>query len=651
MTLSRSLKWITALLLTPVLLAVLFIALFGWNWLRAPIEQITLEKTGRQLVIAGDIKLKFGWPRPHLQTGAVTFANPAWAREKQMISADALDITIDLPQLLLRHIVLPEVQLQHPVIFLEQGSDERKNWLLDLNQQDDSARIRIDRLTLDQGQLGYDDAAQKTHVRAELSSTSTTPEFSGLTFSAHGQYKGLALKAQGSGGPVLGLRDESSPYPLKADFSVGDTGVKVSGSITSLLKFSAMDLQLDLRGKNLAQLFPLLGIAFPTTNSYATKGHLQHSATSWRYDKFSGHIGASDVAGNLQINTGGKRAALQAQLTAKVLDLADLAPLIGARPGRLQAARQAAPAVPSARPLPIAARVLPDLPFRTERWDSVDAEVSLSADTIRHSNELSLAKLAVHLSLRDSVLTLDPLNFGLAGGRLTGVISLNAQHPPILAKAQLSARKIELAKLFPAMALHQASIGRVNGEFDLAGAGNSVGRMLASANGKIGLVIDAGMVSKLLMEQVGLHLWEILSLNLTGDKQIKLRCAVADFDVRQGIMQTKALIFDTEVTTIIGTGSIDLAQEKLDITLNQKTKRTSPLALRSPILVRGTLAKPEVGVDKARVAARALGAIALGIVNPLLILLPLIDAGPGQDSNCAELLRETRAATPKGSKK
>ncbi len=650
MTLSRPLKWIAALLLVPVLLAVLFIALFGWNWLRAPVEQMTLDKTGRQLVIGGDIKLKFGWPRPHVHTGAVTFANPAWASEKQMISAEALDITIDLPQLFLRHIVLPEVRLKHPVIFLEQGSSERKNWLLDLNQQDDSASILIDRLTLDQGRIGYDDAAQKTHIRAELSTTSATPEFSGLTFGAQGQYKGLALKAQGSGGPVLGLRDESSPYPLKADFSVGDTGVKINGSITSLLKFSALDLQLALRGNNLAQLFPLLGIAFPPTRAYTTEGHLQHSGTSWRYDKFSGRIGSSDVAGSLQINTGGKRAAMQAELTSKVLDLADLAPLIGARPGRLQAARKAAPAAQTALPLPAQARVLPDLPFRAEHWDSVDAEVDLSATTIRRAKGLPLADLTVHLSLHDSVLILDPLNFGLAGGQLKAVISLDGRHDPIQAKAQVWAKEIQLAKLLPLVTLNKTSIGRINGELDLVGSGNSVGHMLASANGKFGLVVDGGLVSKLLMEEVGLHLWEILSLNITGDKQIKLRCAVADFDVHQGIMQTKALVFDTEVTTIIGSGNINLAQEKLDLTLNQKTKSTSPLALHSPIYVRGTLAKPEVGVDKVRVAARALGAIALGIVNPFLTLLPLLDAGPGQDSNCAELLRETRRA-PKDNKK
>jgi uncharacterized protein involved in outer membrane biogenesis len=147
----------------------------------------------------------------------------------------------------------------------------------------------------------------------------------------------------------------------------------------------------------------------------------------------------------------------------------------------------------------------------------------------------------------------------------------------------------------------------------------------------------------LMMEKAGLHLWEILSLNLTGDRLVKLRCGVADFDVKSGVMHTEALVLDTQVTTLIGTGSIDLAQEQLDLTFNPKTKNTSPVALRSPIYVRGSLAQPKVEIDKVRVTARAVGAVVLGAINPLLALIPLIDAGPGQDSDCAQLVRDARA--------
>jgi uncharacterized protein involved in outer membrane biogenesis len=637
-TLPRLFKWTAGLFVVPIVLFVLFVAIFGWNWLRAPIERMTLEKTGRVLAISGDIEVRFPGFRPRVHVGALTFANPSWTRERQMVTANAVEIAIDLPQLFLRNIVFSEIRLNRPVVFLEQGSDGRKNWLLDLNQQDEGARIRIDRLTLDQGQLGYDDAGEKTSIRAQLSTASTD---AGVVFSAQGQYKGLPFKARGSGGSVLAIRDESTPYPLKVDVIVGRTGVRAEGTITSLLKFSAIDMRLALSGESLDQLYPLLGIAFPTTRAYATKGHLLRSENTWRYEKFTGRIGDSDIAGTLRVDTGGKRPVIKAELISNVLALDDLGPIIGSRPGSVtQAAGEAVAPVATAS---ARGRVLPNMPFKTDRWDSVDAEVTLTAKTIRRAEALPLENLLTHLSLRDSVLTLDPLNFGVAGGQLNAVIGLDGRKNPVQASTRIRARKMLIAKLFPTVELSKTSIGQVNGDFDLKGEGNSVGRMLATANGKVRLVVADGEISRLMMEKIGLHLWEMLQLKVTGDQLIDLRCGVASFDVKKGTLYADALIFDTEVTTIIGTGSIDLEQEKLDLTLNQKTKNTSPLALRSPIYVRGSFANPDVEVDKARVAARGFGAIALGLINPLLALLPLIDAGPGQDSDCGQLVRDARA--------
>lgn len=629
MTLSRSLQWTGGILLAPAVLAILFIAMFGWNWLRAPLEHLALEQTGRVLTLRGDLTVSLGWPWPHLHAKAVAFANPPWAREAQMLTADAVDIAIDFPQLLRRQLVLPDVHLTRPVVFLEQGADGRKSWLLDRQQQDESARILIGRLGLDQGTLGYDDLTRRTSIRSTLSTEGSVPGDTGepgVVFTARGQYKGLALLARGRGGPVLAIRDESTPYALKIDATLGRTSVQAEGTVTSLLQFSAVDVQLALKGDSLDQLFPLLGLALPATPRYATQGRLVHQGASWRYEKFAGRIGASDIAGSLQVDTAGPRPALSGELVSQLLDIQDLGPVIGARTGRAGQAR-----------------VLPDLPFSTERWRSVDAQVTLRAKTLRRPKELPLEDLQVHLGLHDAVLTLDPLRFGVAGGQLDAVMTLDGRKDPIQAHAQVRARKILLAQLFPTVNLTQTSIGQINGEFDLTGRGNSVGRMLATSSGQVGLVVEGGEISKMLMEKVGLHLWEMLALQVTGDKRVKVRCGVADFDVRQGVMQAEALIFDTEVTTILGTGSIDLGQERLDLTLNPKTKNTSPLALRSPIYLRGSFGQPVAEVDKVRVATRALGAVALGLVNPLLTLIPLIDTGPGQDSDCRQLVRAARA--------
>jgi AsmA protein len=639
----RTLKWLASSVLALVILAVLFIAMFGWNWLRAPLEKKVFEQTGRALLIKGDLDVALGWPWPRVHARQVSFANPAWAAQPHMLTADEVAFSIHLPQLLAQRLKVSELHLVKPLVFLQRHADGRKTWLMDQNQQNDNARIDIDRLTLDQGVIGYDDTAEKTSIRAELSTASApagSQSAAGVNFVARGKFKGLPLVAKGSGDSVLALLDESTPYGLTIDTTVGQTRIQAEGHVTSLMKFSAIDMRLALSGDNLNQLFVLTGIALPATRDYVAQGHLVRKGNTLRYDAFSGRVGTSALGGWWQVKTGGKRPLLTGDLVSNQLTLEDLGPVIGARTGKLQAAIKAVEQTgPAGAVTPQSKRVMPDLPFKFANWDSVDAEVKFSAQSMRQASYMPLEALSTHLSLKDSVLTLNPLQFGVAGGQINAVIMLDGRHNPIQAKAQLQLKRLALAKLLPADQKGKASSSQIGGRIMLAGSGNSVGSMLAHADGTVGLLVSGGEISQMTMEKAGLHLWEIFRLTLTGDKQIKLRCAVANFDVKAGDMHANTLLLDTEVTTLLGTGNIDLAQEKLDLTLNQKTKNTSPLALRSPIHIGGNFAKPIIRVDPTRMAARALGALALGVINPLLALIPLVDAGPGQDSDCVQWLQ------------
>lgn len=627
-------KWLAfALLLLPVL-AMLWIAVFGWNWARGPLQRLTLEKTGRELTIAGDLSVSLGWPAARLTAGLVSFANPVWARERQMVAVDAVELSVDLPKLFRMHLAFPEVRLIRPRIFLEEAEDGRKTWLLDHDQSDETAHIPIGRLTLDHGRLGYDDARQKTSIRAEISTQQDQIASMGqgaVSFSASGLFRGLALAAHGSGASVLTLHDESMPYPLNFDATIGHTRIQAAGSVTGLTQFSAMDMRLTLSGDSMGRLYPLLGIAVPDTHPYVTAGRLVHQGRLWHYDKFSGQIGHSDIAGSLQLDVGAARPFLRGELLSQKLDVADLGPLIGAKDP------------PPAARVGAEVRLLPDLPFRTERWDSVDADITLYAKAIRRAKALPLENLRTRLKLQDAVLTLDPLDFGVAGGHLKTVLVLDGRHDPIQARARVAARNILLARLLPTVNLAKASIGQINGEIDLSGNGNSVAGMLASADGRVALVVATGSVSKLLMEKISLHLLEILQLKLMGDKSVKLRCVIADFAVHAGIMRTNALVFDTEVSTVVGTGSIDLKRERIDLTFVPTTRNTSPVALRTPIYVKGSFADPHVDINAARIAARGVGALALGLLNPLLVLLPLVEMGPGDDSQCGRLISAAKA--------
>ncbi|MBU2640851.1 MAG: AsmA family protein [Gammaproteobacteria bacterium] len=631
----RPLKWLAISLLFVAVLGVILTSLPNWNALRGPLARIVGDKTGRELNIGGDLIVKLGWPILRVHASDVTFSNPTWAREKNMIEVGDVTFGVVTPPLFRRSLTLDEVHLDRGGIYLEKSRDGRKNWLLDRNQRNDKARVVIRRLTVSDGRIEYRDPALRTRLIARVSTsgrpTSQTPL--PLKFKVEGQYKGQPLAATGTGDSVLALRDVGTPYRLRVVGRIGPTAVRAEGRVTDLLKLSAVDLQIALRGSSLAQLYPVLGIVFPDTPPYATQGRLVRTGMLWRYEKFQGWIGRSDIAGTLQVDTGAKRPLLVATLNSSRLNFSDLGPLVGTRDTQQTATQTAA----------TRDRVLPDVAFRTQRWSRMDADVTLNAQSIARPDALPIDHLSTRLRLNDAVLRLNPLKFDVAGGTLAGAVKLDGRQTPIRAAVDLKARSMKIARLFPTVDLNKTSIGEFNGDIELAGEGDTVAAMLGSADGKLALVADGGIISRLMMETVSLHLLEMLQLKLTGDEVIRIRCGIADFGVKEGIMQANTLMLDTDIVRIHGSGRIDLQQEKLDLRIVSKSKKLSLLALRTPIHFGGRLSRPEVELDKGNLAARGLAAVALGAVSPALGLIPLIETRTGADSNCRQLIVETNA--------
>lgn len=627
----------TAVTLSLVAVAALLVgaaSVRNWNGLREPIAHAVHVKTGRTLRIGGDLDIGLRWPYVQVRAAEVTFSNPSWARRTNMIEVRHATVDIAIFPLFRGRIVFQDVQLDHAALAFEKSGDGRRNWLLDLRQRDSEARVAIRHLAVRDGRVEYDEPAQDTRLSARIATAKRGPDGASapLTFIVQGRYKGEPLVAQGTGDPVLALRDKTRPYHLNVSGRIGQTAVGADGHITDLLKLSAADLQIVISGASLAELYPLVGVVFPDTPPYRTHGRLVHGPRQWRYEKFTGEMGRSDIAGSLSVDTGGRRPILVARLDSTRLDISDLGPLVGA--GHADEGAAAAQRAPTG--------ILPRKAFRTERWNHMDADVTLNAGSIDRPEALPLHRLSTRLRLQDGRLRLDPLQFDVAGGTLAGAVRLDGRASPIQAAATLQARKLQLAQLFPTLDRSTASIGEFNGNIDLKGKGDTVATMLGSANGQVSLLIEDGEVSKLMMETVSLHLLEMLQLKVTGDEPVRIRCGIADFAVKQGVMEPDILVLDTDVSRIDGSGRIDLGQERLDLTVVPKSRKTSLVALRTPIHVQGSFARPQASLDKGKLAIRGLGALALGAVNPALALLPLIDAGRNADSECRRLIGEAR---------
>jgi uncharacterized protein involved in outer membrane biogenesis len=167
---------------------------------------------------------------------------------------------------------------------------------------------------------------------------------------------------------------------------------------------------------------------------------------------------------------------------------------------------------------------------------------------------------------------------------------------------------------------------------------------LGSSNGEIKTLVTQGAISKLLLEEMGLNVGNIIVTKLFGDRQVKLNCMAADFADTSGVLRTSLFVVDTDEALLTVDGTINLATEQLNLTLHPQTKGLRLLSLRAPLYLRGPFSKPDVSVDKGVLAMKAGGAALLAAAAaPLAALLPLIHAGPDQGHDCAGLLSQPRA--------
>ena len=631
-----------ALLLTLVTV----IPLIDWNKHRDWVAHKVSEKIGREVRIDGKLDIKFDIS-PRIVAEQISVANTAWGSAPQLLRAERLEFSLHVPSLLLGRIYLPLLHLTRPDIVLEKNADGAANWEFGASKQGGQPPI-IGKLEIIEGKLVYRDRAAGTDIAAVLTTIApkTATEEPAIAVSADGKFKNAKFALKGRAGALLALRDPSRPYPFNVHGRVGGSEANVNGTITDVVRFAAMDLNLDIKGPDLAKLHDLIDIPFPPTPPYSLHARLLREGAVWRLPDLQGRIGDSDIAGRLTIDNTQPRTRLDADLVSKRLDLDDVAGFIGAPPQTGAGETASKEQKRQAARLDQKARVLPAKPYDLGKLRKIDARVHYRAHDIK-APSLPIDSMDATFTLDDGRLSFQPLKLGLAGGELTGDLDLDARGERIALVTDLMLRRVQLRKLFPKLEITHNSSGRFGGRARLHAHGNSFAQFAASADGQLGLVMNTGEISNLLLELVGLDGGEALRFFLGGDKPVPIRCAVADFEVKQGLMQTRTFVLDTEDTQITGEGSINLRDESLDLKLYPHPKDRSLFSARSPLYLRGSFKEPAVAVDKSKLARKIGAALALGALAPVAALVPLVETGEGQDSNCAALVAEVKRHTTK----
>ncbi|WPO45247.1 AsmA family protein [Pseudomonas sp. S1Bt23] len=675
----KILAWTVGSLFLLLAVLVLIIAFFDWNRIKPPLNAKVSEELHRPFAINGNLAVIWqrepdegGWwawvPWPHVVAEDLTLGNPDWSKAPQMVSLKRVELRISPLALLAQRVRIPRIDLTEPNAALERLADGRANWTFQFDPKEPNAEpsnwvVDIGAIGFDKGHVILNDQSLKTRLdllidplgkpipfsdivgdkaAKKAEEKGAAPQSYAFAFKAKGQYHGQALTGSGKIGGFLALQDASKPFPLQVQATIGDTRVELAGTLTDPLNLGALDLRMKLAGTSLGNLYPLTGVTLPDSPAYATDGHLsaqlrEPAGAKFQYQDFNGKIGDSDIHGNLTYVASQPRPKLTGALVSNQLLFSDLAPLIGADSNAEQKARGGDSKQP-------ADKVLPVEEFRTERWRDMDADVEFTGKRIVHSADLPFTDLYTHLVLDDGRLSLEPLRFGVAGGKLDAQIRLNGQATPLEGRAKLTARNFKLKQLFPTFEPMKTSFGELNGDADIAGRGNSVAALLGSANGELKMLINDGAISRSLMEIAGLNVGNYVIGKMFGDKEVKINCAAADFGIKTGLATTRLFVFDTENAIVYIDGTANMASEQLDLTITPESKGLRLFSLRSPLYVRGKFIKPEAGVEAVPLMLRGAGMVALGVIaGPAAGLLALVAPSGGEPNQCAPLLEQMRS--------
>jgi uncharacterized protein involved in outer membrane biogenesis len=625
--LGRYAAWTSLILAVAV---VVFLLVFDWNWLKRPIESAVARATGRTLVIEGNLSGQWRLT-PRVRMEHVRLSNPSWARAPQLIQADAIELRIALLPLLAKRIHIRELFLQQPEVNLQRTRDGRATWVFDKAQNadddPDGTRPVIDTLSVDRGVLHYLDDTIPGALTATVTDRANVEDPRSLKFTVQGELMGEPVKLDGETASLLSLRDASRTLPLLVWGVFANTKIRIEGELHGLATPGEGRIRYEVSGPSLRLLESAFRVTLPETPRYAVTGLLVRKGNRWETSDLKGKVGQSDIAGTVVVETGGDTPRLEADLRSTLLDLADLGPLIGGtHRSRLKPTESEA------------ARLLPTRTFDPASFRKLDAHVVLKANRIVRVAAWPFDDFSVDFRMNDGRIVLDPLQFGMAGGDLRGRVEFDASAPPIRSVVVARMDNVDVSRIAPDQETLGKAVGTLSGRVDLRGRGNSIGAMLASADGRLTMLLSNGNVPSLLPAIIDLDGARVLA-NLTGSKPESVRCSAIDVSVEKGIAAPTVAVIETDTTVLTLSGQVNLESEAMDLKLTQAPKKPSFLSIRTPILVGGTLLSPDLAPAPGPLAARAATAALLALINPLASVFALIETGPGEEGTCPVIQR------------
>ena len=586
------------------------------------------KATGRDMKIDGKLHLNLLTLSPGLQVDGVHFANASWGSRPDMAVIKRFEVKVSLLPLIYGTLDVDRVVLDGADILIERNAQGQGNYEFSTAaapaapaKPAEAAKsgaggggmpaLAVREVTIKDSRLTYkDDKTKKTLVLGVDSLALAAGSGEPLTINLKGSYNGAPITMKGTMGQLAELMRPTKPWPVKMTAEAGGATVNVDGAIANPMAASGIDLAVAVQGKDLSAMSKLAGAPVPPLGPYSLKTKVVGSIDKTiELRDLAAQMGKSGLAGkaSVQLKT---RPVLNATLTSDLIDMADFSkPGAGGQKagsvGGTSAGGKAAGA-PSGGPK----RLFPDTPLPLDGLKAADATVDLTVKKLL-VDKIAADNFHTVVTLRNGDLSVTPLDMEVAKGKISGAVKLNAAQATPAVDVKITGKKIDIGKLLADMSITDLVYGVINTDVDVAGRGKSVHQIMAGLNGKTSVIMGQGrMKSDALNLYVG-GAATVLTQAVFGKKSeyTVINCFVNQFDIKNGLATSKAMLFDTEYAQITGKGTINLGTEAINYTVDPRPKSVT-INTAVPVEIGGTLSDPTYRLNPLAAAAKVAGCLA-----------------------------------------
>ncbi len=580
------------LLALPVLGLGVVLATFDVNDHREALAQTLSEKSGRVIKLSGPLRWHFSFDNGlSVAVSDITFGNPAWASRPLMAQIGNVQLHVDVMALLQKKLKVVALEINRADIQLETNANGATNWSFETKK------------------AALPDGGEKTEQKKKIANAPPiTLDVQSVTITdSHVGLKGKDGK--------LSLYDVPK---LTVVSGAKGTSIHYSGLLAGVAT------EIEIAG---GRLEAVTGASWPF-NFQAVYGDLKFDARGSLLDNIKKIViddyllvsGASKAHGALTVALTGERPLITGSVKSSHLDPADFKVEQG---DEAVVEKKAAGAKPSAEGAP---KLFSREPLALGGLRSVDLALDVRLDELI-VGMTTLQQVVMPLDLRQGRLTVAPFTMLIAGSKTEGRLTLDASQGSAQMATNVKAQAIDLSQLFKMGGIESFIAGKSDFAMNLTTSGGSLHDWASYANGTIDLSMKAGNLSSSELKQIAGALLDVFAPGIGSLTSTGVKCMAARYQLTNGLMETKGLLIDTDMTTIAGSGYINLADERINMNLRTKPKGVGLGSVVPPMKIYGALAAPSFTLDAAGAVQKVAGLLmgGNGVVDdgvPTMLTVP-----------------------------